>query len=157
VREPNTKDILKLKGTNPLLQRIVLRAISLSAVDFIIIQGLRKDAQQWQLVQEGKSQTLNSRHLTGDAVDVAAIINKKISWDPVFYPVIAKAFAQAATEAKQNIRWGGCWKMLPEWPTDTPVIRAMLENYKDVCIAKNKKPFCDLGHFEIPRVTSEEL
>lgn len=155
MREPNTRDILKLRGTNPILQRIILRALAISAVDFVILQGLRQDAQQWKLVQEGKSQTLNSRHLTGDAVDLAAKVDKRLNWDPVFYPVIAKAVAEAAAEAKQEIRWGGCWQVLPEWPTDTPVIRAMLEKYKDVCIAKNKKPFCDLGHFEIPRAPAQ--
>lgn len=151
MREPNARDLVKLKGVNPVLQRIVLRAISLSAVDFVIVQGLREDAEQWRLVQEGKSQTLNSRHLTGDAVDVAAIINKKLSWDPVFYPVIAKAFAQAASEAREDIRWGGCWKVLP-WPGETKTYRLMLEAYRDFCTAQKRKPFCDLTHFEIPRV-----
>jgi hypothetical protein len=155
MREPNTKDLIKLKGVNPILQRIVLRAISISAVDFIIVQGLREDAEQWRLVLAGKSQTLQSRHLTGDAVDVAAMIgdgnNRRLSWDSVLYPVIAKAFAQAAAEAKEDIRWGGCWQVLPPG-ADTPAIRRMLDQYADACRAKNKKPFCDLGHFEIPRV-----
>jgi hypothetical protein len=154
MREPNTKDLIKLKGTNPVLQRIILRAIALSAVDFIIVQGLRDDAAQWKVYQEGKSQTLDSRHLTGDAVDLGAMIgdgkNRRLNWDPVFYPVIAKAVAEAAAEAKQPIRWGGCWRELP-WPCDVQTLRRMLDEYALYCRAKNRKPFMDLGHFEIPR------
>lgn len=151
MREPNTKDLIKLKGTNPVLQRIILRAIAISAVDFIIVQGLRDDAEQWRLYEEGKAtRTLDSLHLIGDAVDLGAMIQKKLTWDPVFYPVIAKAVAEAAAEAKQPIRWGGCWKELP-WPCEVTDLRRMLDEYTLWCKAKNRKPFLDLGHFEIPR------
>jgi peptidoglycan L-alanyl-D-glutamate endopeptidase CwlK len=151
MREPNTKDLIKLKGTDPVLQRIILRAISLSPVDFIIVQGLREDAEQWKLYEEGKAtRTLNSLHLIGRAVDLGAMVQKRLSWDPVFYPVLAKAVAEAAAEAKQPVRWGGCWKELP-WPCTVSDLRRMLDDYALWCKAKNKKPFLDLGHFEIPR------
>lgn len=148
MREPNTKDLFKLKGTDPVLQRIVLRAIALSAVDFVIVQGLRADAEQWRLVQAGKSKTLKSLHLVGRAVDTGAMVNKRLTWDPVFYPIIARAFAEAGAEAKRTIRWGGCWKALP-WPCTVKDLRDMLDNYAAYCKAKNRRPFMDLGHFEM--------
>ncbi|MCV5473136.1 M15 family metallopeptidase, partial [Escherichia coli] len=61
-----------LEGVRPQLVAVVRRALELTEVDFGITEGLRTKERQKQLVAEGKSQTMNSRHLTGDAVDVVA-------------------------------------------------------------------------------------
>ncbi len=63
-----------LAGVKPQLVAVVRRALALSDVDFGITEGLRTKERQKQLVAEGKSQTMNSRHLTGDAVDVVAYV-----------------------------------------------------------------------------------
>ncbi|EMQ3414369.1 hypothetical protein WE666_005403, partial [Escherichia coli O117:H42] len=47
-----------------LLVAVVRRALELTEVDFGITEGLRSKYRQKQLVAEGKSQTMNSRHLT---------------------------------------------------------------------------------------------
>ncbi|MDI5633335.1 M15 family peptidase, partial [Salmonella enterica subsp. enterica serovar Anatum] len=54
-----------LKGVNADLVKIVRRALQLSPVDFGITEGLRTVERQRQLVAAGKSQTMNSRHITG--------------------------------------------------------------------------------------------
>ena len=59
-----------LKGVHPDLVKVVQRAISITKQDFAVIEGLRSKERQEQLVKEGKSQTTNSRHLTGHAVDI---------------------------------------------------------------------------------------
>ena len=46
--------------------------------NFLVAEGLRTKARQEQLYKEGRSKTLNSRHLTGHAVDLYPIINKPI-------------------------------------------------------------------------------
>ena len=60
----------KLKGVHKDLVSIMVEAISVSPVDFGISEGLRTKERQRELVREGKSQTMNSRHLTGHAVDI---------------------------------------------------------------------------------------
>ncbi|WP_348897437.1 M15 family metallopeptidase, partial [Escherichia coli] len=64
----------------------------------------------------GKSQTMNSRHLTGDAVDVVAYIGSQVSWDWPLYEKIAQAFKQAAAELNTPIEWGGEWRSLKDGP-----------------------------------------
>ena len=65
----------KLVGVNPNLVAVVKRAIQLSDVDFRVTEGLRTKARQTELLKQGKTQTMNSRHLTGHAVDLVAIVN----------------------------------------------------------------------------------
>jgi uncharacterized protein YcbK (DUF882 family) len=85
-----------IKGVKPQLVAVVRRALELSPVDFGITEGLRTLERQKQLFAEGKSQTLNSRHLTGEAVDVVAYVGGTVSWDFPLYRKIAEAFKQAA-------------------------------------------------------------
>jgi len=54
---------------NPDLQKVARLALIRSRVDFTIISSRRDRDEQRRLVAAGKSQTLNSRHLTGDALD----------------------------------------------------------------------------------------
>ncbi|MDN0092724.1 M15 family metallopeptidase, partial [Yersinia ruckeri] len=61
-----------LNGVNPALVKVVRRALELSPVDFGVTEGLRTIARQKELVAAGKSQTMNSRHITGHAIDVFA-------------------------------------------------------------------------------------
>ena len=71
----------KLKGVNPRLDMVVKRAIQISKQDFAVNEGLRTIERQRQLVKSGASQTMNSRHISGAAVDLVPIINGKVSWD----------------------------------------------------------------------------
>ncbi|EPK3183979.1 M15 family metallopeptidase [Enterobacter kobei] len=105
-----------LKGVNPQLVDVVRRALELSSVDFGITEGLRTQERQKQLYAEGKSQTMNSRHLTGEAVDVVAYVGGTVSWDFQLYRRIAEAFKQAAQELNTSVEWGGEWKTLVDGP-----------------------------------------
>lgn len=106
----------RLIGVHPDLQRVMRRAISQSPVDFVITEGVRSKAKQAQLVAAGASQTMNSRHLTGHAVDVAAFVGKDVRWDWPLYAQIAKVVKAVAAEINVPIVWGGDWKSFRDGP-----------------------------------------
>mgnify|MGYP003351778756 CR=1 FL=1 len=81
-----------------------------------IVSGYRSPERQQQLVNDGFSQTLKSKHLTGHAVDLGAIVDGKLSWDKQYYPEIAKAMKKAAADQQVNIRWGGEFKTFYDGP-----------------------------------------
>lgn len=106
----------RMTGVHADLVRVVRRAAALSEVAFVVTEGLRSAKRQAALVAAGASRTLNSRHLTGHAVDIAPKIDGTISWDwPAFYPV-ARAFKDAAGELGVAIVWGGDWRGFKDGP-----------------------------------------
>lgn len=98
-----------LKGVHPDLQAVVHRAIEITKIDFSVIEGLRTKERQRELLRQGNSTTMNSRHLTGHAVDLAAYVEGEINWKWHYYEEIAYAMKKAAAEKKVNIEWGGDW------------------------------------------------
>ena len=118
------KSLDKLEGVHEDLVEIVKMAITRSDVDFTVGEGLRTVERQKQLVAEGKSKTMLSRHLTGHAVDLWAIdpLTKKVSWDAKLYNSIADAMIESAAILGIPLRWGGTFK-----------------------------GFADLVHFELPK------
>ena len=106
----------KLEGVNSKLQAIVYRAIEITTVDFVVTEGLRTKERQVKLVASGASQTMNSRHLTGHAVDLAALIEGEIHWDWPLYYKLADAMKMAAKDLKIPLEWGGDWKEFKDGP-----------------------------------------
>lgn len=106
-----------LRGVHPDLAKVVHRALEITDIDFMVIEGKRNEARQRQLVASGKSQTMNSRHLTGHAVDCAPLVNNQIPWnDWSYFNKVADAMMQAAKEAGVDIEWGGNWKTFKDGP-----------------------------------------
>lgn len=106
----------RLDGVHPDLVRVVRRALQLSEVDFVVTEGRRSTARQAELVKAGASQTMNSRHLTGHAVDLAPYIGGQVRWDwPPFYK-LADAMKAAAKELGVPLVWGGDWVTLKDGP-----------------------------------------
>lgn len=112
----STRSISRLKGVHPDLVKVVNRAIQISTVDFAVLEGLRTAERQQQLVKAGASLTLKSRHLTGHAIDLGAMVDGKIRWDWPLYHKIAEAMKDAARELKITIVWGGDWRMFKDGP-----------------------------------------
>lgn len=111
------KSLTNLQGVHDDLVRVVKRAIQITEVNFVVSEGLRTLARQRQLVAKGASKTLNSRHLTGHAVDLVAIDdNGQVSWDWALYHKIASAVKQAAKEEGVPIEWGGDWQTFRDGP-----------------------------------------
>lgn len=106
----------RLKGVHPALVEVVRRALELSQVDFVVVEGLRTLARQKELVKAGASQTMDSRHITGHAVDLAPYIAGQIRWDwPPFYK-IAEAMKAAAADLRVPVDWGGDWTSFKDGP-----------------------------------------
>lgn len=106
----------KLVGVHPDLAKVVRRAIQITKQDFTVTEGLRTKARQTYLVQTGKSKTMNSRHLTGHAVDLAPVVGGKISWDwDHFWPIVT-AMETAAKELGVPIEAGARWRSFPDGP-----------------------------------------
>lgn len=128
----------KLTGVHPDLVAVVQRAISRSDVDFTVVEGLRDIERQRKLVKAGASKTMDSRHITGHAVDLAAWVGGQVRWDWPLCMKVAEAMRQASIELNTPIRWGGTWGILSA--LQTPITHAMLH-----------KEFPDGPHFELPR------
>ena len=137
----------QLIGVHPDLQRMVEVALTETSIDFGVLEGLRTMARQRQFVESKASKSLNSRHLTGHAVDLGAYIGRELRWDAGLYYPIAHAMAVAASSLKTSIRWGGCWTVIKP-STD---LNKAVYNYVARCKAAGTKPLIDLGHFELPR------
>lgn len=109
-----------LAGVHPKLVAVVRRASQLldatGALSFTVTEGLRSETRQKQLVAQGASRTMNSRHLTGHAVDLAAKVGGAIRWDWPLYSQLAGAMKNAALELGVHLTWGGDWKSFKDGP-----------------------------------------
>jgi peptidoglycan LD-endopeptidase CwlK len=118
------RSIDNLSGVHPDLVKVVKRAIEITEQDFTVIEGLRTKERQKELVKRGASKTMNSRHLTGHAVDLAVWKDGAISWDTgtpsmyyelsdndsyELYQEIGTSMLMAAKELRIPIRWGADW------------------------------------------------
>ena len=100
-----------LEGVQTPMVKVVNRAIEITHVDFMVTEGKRTLTRQRELVRTGKSTTMNSRHLTGHAVDIVALVDGEIDWENWnLYISISKAMKKAAEELGVLIVWGGDWK-----------------------------------------------
>ena len=107
---------LRLTGIHPDLVKVVERAIKITGVDFTVLEGIRTPERQKALVEAGASQTLNSRHLTGHAVDLGAWVGDEVRWDWPLYYKIAAAMKDASKQVNVPIEWGGDWRNFKDGP-----------------------------------------
>jgi len=107
------RSMQNLSGVHPDLVAVAKRAIEITEQDFSVLEGVRNIERQRQLVAQGKSQTMNSRHLTGHAIDVAPY---PLTWDWEYFYPIADAMKQAAEELGVDLEWGGDWVSFKDGP-----------------------------------------
>ncbi len=114
----NATSLAKLKGVHPDLVKVVLKAAQICPDDmpFRVICGMRTVAEQRVLVRKGASKTMNSRHLTGHAVDIVPIVDGAVSWHWPNYHKLAPVFKQAAKDLNVPLEWGGDWKSFKDGP-----------------------------------------
>jgi len=137
----------KLAQVHPDLARVIKRTILLTLQDFTVVEGLRSLEKQKENVANGKSQTMNSRHLTGHAVDLAPWDNGGIDWNTMNkFIAIAEAVRLAAIQEKVEVLWGASWSLALNYH---PSAKAAFDAYLAECKTKSKKPFIDSPHFQL--------
>lgn len=96
----------------PLAIELVARCVE-AGIPVLIVDTLRTKAEQEENIRKGVSWTANSKHLSGDAIDIVPfdVYNlhgpDKLQWvssDPVWQRIGALGEAL-------GLRWGGRWKV----------------------------------------------
>lgn len=105
------RSLKNLQGVHPDLVKVVHRADELDPDSFVVIEGLRSHSRQAELLARKATRTMNSRHITGHAVDLMALVNGEGRWDWPLYAELAKVVKEAAQIEGVPIVWGGDWKM----------------------------------------------
>lgn len=96
-------------GLDPRMQRVLTRAQEIDP-GFRIASGRRSEAEQRQIVQRGSSRVMNSRHLSGQAVDIIAVgSDGRATYDvsDARWVEISNAIKQASQELGIPVTWGG--------------------------------------------------
>jgi len=114
----------RLNGVHPDLVMVVGLAITRSPLDMSIVEGPRTLEQQRINVENGASQTMNSKHLLTDhdcyvdksgvlqmcrAVDVVPYVNGGPSWHWPHFDVIVPVIQQAAEDLGISLNSGYYW------------------------------------------------
>lgn len=116
------RSLMRLEGVHPRLVDIVKLAIDRTAVDFMVVEGLRTPERQRELVAQGKSQTLNGLHLRqadgwGHAVDLAPLVGGAIPWEEKDqFRRLADVMKACAGELSTPIEWGGDFRSFYDGP-----------------------------------------
>lgn len=136
----------RLQGVDDKLIRVINTALTKYAqVDFGVASGVRTIEEQRVLVSEGKSNTMKSKHLTGDAVDLYPYYDGQAHWNLESYQDLVVSMKKAAEEHNVEIKWGGCWQTLDK--IDNVV--ESVNKYKELRESQGRQPFVDCPHFEL--------
>lgn len=142
------KSLSKLEGVDKDLVAVVKYAISVTEIDFAVICGLRTIEEQRELVAKGASQTMSSKHIGGNAVDLMAYIGGRASWELNVYDEIADAMKEGAQQMGVPLRWGAAWHIddIRKW---SGTMEEAMNAYVDERRRQGKRPFIDAPHFEL--------
>jgi len=142
------RSLQRLEGVKPEMVDVVKEAIKLTKIDFGVICGMRTEEEQKALVDKGASQTMRSKHLTGDAVDLMAYIDGRATWELNVYDDIADAMKKASEVVRVPIRWGASWQIrdLRDWEG---TMEEAMNAYIDLRRSEGRRPFIDGPHFEL--------
>jgi len=113
-----------MNGVHTDLLRVLDDALQHSPHDFVVTEGLRSVSRQREMVRIGASKTMNSRHITGHAVDIYAWVDMNSDGKVVFEEMsnvhlltaISNAIKVSATKLGVPIVWGGDWRKFRDLP-----------------------------------------
>lgn len=125
----DARSLRNLNGIHPDLRKVMDQALQDAPFAFIVTEGLRTVARQRELVRIGASRTMNSRHITGHAVDLVPFVDVnadgRVSTEEMYswplYHRLAPAIKAAAAKVGVAIVWGGDWRTFkdgPHWELD---------------------------------------
>ena len=80
----------------------------------VVTEGVRSEKRQLELVRSGVSLTLQSKHLTGRAIDIAIFLSDgSVTYQPAPYAALASAVL--GLEQDPPLKWGGNWPKLRDY------------------------------------------
>lgn len=139
-----------------------------STVDISIVQVLRSDEEHQANLKSGASRVKVSRHLgryakylpkfprkrkiqvqrlISHAVDIVAWSGGRRRTDIASYYKVAEAARLVAVKYDLPVIWGGCWRDLRK----ISCIKTAVDDYVKQCEKEKRKPFLDLGHYELSK------
>jgi len=105
----------RLIGVHPDLVRLVRHLERTTTMPFAVTDGLRTKEQQEALVAKGASKTLNSRHLTGHALDIVPLTDDgRPSWTWTLIWTFVPIVEHAAKELGISLESGARWTSFPD-------------------------------------------
>jgi len=156
------RSLSRLDGVDERLIGVVKYAIGVTKQDFSVICGLRTVEEQRALVAKGASQTMKSKHIDGNAVDLMAYCDGG-RWELNLYDEIADAMKEGAEAVGVKLRWGAAWTIddfgawsgatltfKNNWVVDySATAEDAMNSYVDTRRDQNRRPFIDAPHFEL--------
>ena len=95
----------RLRGVDARLVNVLNEVVKY--FDITVIEGLRSQKRQDELVAEGKSKTKFGKHVLGKAVDIAPY---PIDWQARDdFHLLGGFVLGVASQMGVNVRWGGDW------------------------------------------------
>lgn len=121
MNEFSKASLARLDKVHPDLSRLMLTArqqvTRFNGFTFEITKGMRTLAEQKELLALKATKTLNSRHLTGHAVDVVVKIRNTVKWDwPLYVRLAEELILPLSKEMDIPVTWGGVWPTLRDGP-----------------------------------------
>jgi peptidoglycan L-alanyl-D-glutamate endopeptidase CwlK len=145
----SARSLQRMQGVDERLIEVVKVAITVTKVDFGVIEGLRTAEKQLEYYQKGASQiAVGGKHVQGKAVDLMAYIGDRVSWEINMYDDIADAMKYGATVVGVPVCWGAAWHIpdIREWDG---TMQDAIDSYVSIRRSQGKRPFIDGPHFEI--------
>lgn len=148
------KSEANLVGVHPDVAQAVRLAIKLTDIDFSVHEGMRSLERQKKLVASGASRTLDSYHLTGDAVDLVPYVDGELRWEMPLCNQVAQAMHEACTRLHLRLVWGRVWDMELEEldPEDLDEEHALYVRRYQRIHGLKRWPLDDGPHFQRVRV-----
>ena len=145
----SARSLKNLEGVDQRLVDVVKLAITLTKVDFGVIEGVRTPEKQLEYFQKGASQiAVGGSHVQGKAVDLMAYIGDRGSWEINLYDDIADSMKFAAIQLNLPICWGAAWH-IPDIRKWDGTMQDATDAYVKLRYSQGKRPFLDGPHFEI--------
>lgn len=147
--KPGKRTLKNLKGVNAQLVALTIYAMRLSLFDFGVSEGKRSLARQTKLYSTGKSRTMKSKHLSGDAVDIYASGDNPYNSDRIYAITRAMIAGAKFLGIAHRIRWGGVWDRRVDQLNVENLSFEVEEYARRFEKAKGRRALIDKVHWEI--------